>query len=59
MAEAIVDDLEAIEVQKEDGESRPQRRAVAERLREPVQEEGPVGQAREGIGEGLPLQGCL
>ena len=52
VAEAVVDDLEAVEVEEQHGDARP---ALGARqgLREPVDEERPVGQAGERVVEGL------
>ena len=54
MAEAVVDELEAVEVEKEDGEvvvlvATP----AGHGLPEPVEEQVAVGQAREGIVQGV------
>ena len=57
MAEAVVDQLEAVDVEKQ---IRAAPGRVADRLLQavgnPIQEQGPVGQVRESVMKGLVLQ---
>ena len=53
VAEAVVDRLEAVEVDEQDGDLDPSAGGRAERLLDPVEEEGPVRQAGQRVVEGL------
>src|SRR5690606_13575894 len=56
VADGVVDLLEAVEVDEEDGGAGVARAAAAERLADPGGEQGPVGQVGERVVLGVVLQ---
>ena len=59
MAQGVVDDLEPVEVEVDDADQRGGALKAEKCLTQPVHEHGPVGNAGEGVGERLALQGVL
>src|SRR5207244_10910105 len=53
VAQAVVDDLEVVEVEEEDGGQASPPLQAAQGQAEPVEEEGPVRQTGEGVVQGL------
>src|SRR5207247_8788650 len=53
VTEAVVDRLEVVEVEEEDGESLSRATHPGQRVLQPIGEEGPVREAGEGVMEGL------
>ena len=56
VAQAVVDELEVVEVQEQHGQRRQRPRRPGQGVLEAVPEQGPVGQPAQGVVEGLVLQ---
>ena len=58
VAEAVVDELELVDVEEEHGDLAVGALGSRERVIEAIDEERAVRQSREGIGQGLPYRVC-